>query len=285
MSVLSATPATTRRLQLRPRAGVLGATIVAGFALLAISAWLGLAGSDWAVISAGAWESPSTKHWLGTNRLGQDIFARAVQSTATAFETGMLVAVSATLAGALIGGIAGWYRSRWLDESLVWLTGVLEAIPFYLFAAALAFAMHGQDWAMHLAMVLTFWTGTARLVRAEVMRMRELEYVLAARAAGISQFRILLRHLLPNTSHILGVQAGLVFVAAIKTEVILSFLGLGIQDGISWGLMLAESTQEVLMGQFGNFLVASTMLFLLALGINLVTDAYQERLSPREGMT
>ena len=94
---------------------------------------------------------------------------------------------------------------------------------------------------------------------------------------------ILARHVLPNTTHILLVQATIAFVAAIKTEVILSFLGLGVQDGVSWGLMLAESTQEVLAGHFNNFLAASVMLFALLMGFNLLADALQDAFDPRQG--
>ncbi len=94
---------------------------------------------------------------------------------------------------------------------------------------------------------------------------------------------IVLRHVLPNTAHILLVQASLAFVAAIKTEVILSFLGLGVQHGVSWGLMLAESTQEVLAGHFNNFLAASLMLFVLLLGFNLLADALQDAFDPQAG--
>jgi peptide/nickel transport system permease protein len=135
---------------------------------------------------------------------------------------------------------------------------------------------------MHVAMIATFWTATGRLVRAEVMRIKSREFVLSARAIGLPVHTILLRHVLPNTAHILIVQATIAFVAAIKTEVILSFLGLGIQDGVSWGLMLAESTQEILAGHFNNFLAASLLLFTLLLGLNLLADAMQEAFDPRQ---
>lgn len=269
---------------MRDPAGIAGLLIVTIFLAIALAAWTGLAGQNWADIEGGSWEAPGPDHWLGTNRLGQDILARSVQSTATAFETGLLVAAFSSLLGALLGGIAGWFSNRWLDELILWIKGVLDSIPFYLFVAALAFAMKGNAWAMHIAMILTFWTGTGRLVRGEVMRLRNQDFVISARALGLSELRILFRHVLPNTVHILVVQAALVFVAAIKTEVILSFLGLGIQDGISWGLMLAESTQEVLAGQFGNFIVASSMMFLLLMGFNMMADAIQDRIDPQGGM-
>ena len=112
------------------------------------------------------------------------------------------------------------------------------------------------------------------------MRRKSSEFVLSARAIGLPAHTILLRHILPNIVHILLVQASIAFVAAIKTEVILSFLGLGVQDGVSWGLMLAESTQEVLAGHFNNFLAASIMLFALLMGFNLLADALQDAFDP-----
>jgi len=253
-----------------------GLLIVVVFALLAVLASTGLAGTGWSSSTAESWAGASRAHWMGTNRLGQDILARAVQGSSVAFSVGLLVAVLATALGAALGAIAGWRPLGWTDGAVAWLMGVLDSMPFYLFAAALAFALRGSPWAMHLAMVATFWTGTARLVRAEVMRLRERAFVDAARAIGLPGRLILWRHILPNTAHLLLVQATLTFIAAIKTEVILSFLGLGVQDGVSWGLMLAESTQDVLAGHFGNFLAASGFLFLLLLGVNLVADALQE---------
>jgi peptide/nickel transport system permease protein len=258
------------------RAGLGGLVIVALFGALALAAALGWAGQDWAGSSGQSWQSPGAEHWFGTNRVGQDVFARAVYSTRTAFEVGVVVALASTLLGAVLGGVAGWFSHRWPDEIILWVKGILDSIPFYLFVAAVAFAMRGNPWAMHIAMVATFWTGTGRLVRGEVMRLKQRDFVAAAQAIGLPGMLILFRHILPNTVHILLVQATLVFVAAIKTEVILSFLGLGIQDGISWGVMLAESTQEVLAGHFGNFLAASAFLFLLLLGFNLLSDALQD---------
>ena len=270
-----------RRLKSNPVA-MTGLAIVAFFFLIAILVWTGLAGTGWSRISGGRWEGPGLEHWMGTNMLGQDVMARALRSTATAFQIGLLVSVLSTALGALLGAVAGWFSQSLLDELVLWLKGVLDSIPFYLFVAAVAFAMKGSPSAMYIAMVATFWTGTGRLVRAEVMRLKNREFVDAARAISLPAYLIVLRHILPNTVHILLVQVSLVFVAAIKTEVILSFLGLGIHDGVSWGLMLAESTQEVLAGQFANFVAASGMLFLLLMGFNLLADAVQDAFGERE---
>jgi peptide/nickel transport system permease protein len=265
------------------RAGMVGLVIVGLFLALAVAVWLGLAGQGWSSAAGGRWESVGPQHWFGTNLLGQDILQRALYSVRTAFEIGLAVALLSTALGAVLGALAGWYSHGWADGTVVWLMGVLDSIPFYLFVAAVAYALQGEPWAMHLAMIATFWTTTGRLVRAEVMKLKTREFVLAARVIGLPTPLILARHVLPNTAHILLVQATIAFVAAIKTEVILSFLGLGVQDGVSWGLMLAESTQEVLAGHFNNFLAASVMLFALLMGFNLLADALQDAFDPRQG--
>ncbi len=263
-------------------AGRVGLVIVAGFLALALGVWLGLLGQDWSTAGGGRWEPVSAEHWFGTNILGQDIFERSVYSVRTAFEIGLVVAIVSTALGAALGALAGWYCDSWVDGTILWLKGVLDSIPFYLFVAAVAYALQGKSWAMHVAMIATFWTGTGRLVRAEVMKIRTREFILASRSIGLPDMLILLRHVVPNTWHILLVQGSIIFVAAIKTEVILSFLGLGIQDGVSWGLMLAESTQEVLAGQFNNFLAASLMLFILLMGFNMLADALQDAFDPKQ---
>ena len=262
--------------------GRTGCALLAGLALLALLTSLGLLGGDWSRTSEQGWATMSAEHWFGTNRLGQDILDRALASTAMAFRVGLGVTLGAVALGAVLGALAGWRHDRLLDGFLLWLMGVLDSVPIYLFAAALAFALGGGEAAMYAAMILSFWTSTARLVRAEVARLKSQDYVASARAIGLPTRLILWRHLLPNTAHLLLVQASLTFVAAIKTEVILSFLGIGVQDGVSWGLMLAESTQDILAGHLGNFLAASGFLFLLLLGLNLVADALQDGLGLRE---
>ena len=258
------------------RFGMAGLVVVSLFFVVALSVWSGLLGQGWSDVVGEQWESASREHWFGTNLLGQDILQRTLFGTATAFETGLIVTLSSTLLGSLMGALSGWYRHRWPDEVILWLTGVLDSIPFYLFAAAVAFALQGSPWAMHLAMVVTFWTTTARIIRGEVIRLKEREFVEAALAIGVPGLTTVFRHVIPNTFHILLVQATIVFVAAINTEVILSFLGLGIKDGVSWGLMLAESSQEVLAGHFANFFAAGGALFILLMGFNLLSDALQD---------
>ena len=264
------------------KAGLAGLLLVLIFFLLAAGVWAGALGQGWSAADGGRWESPGPEFWFGTNLLGQDIFQRSIYSVRTAFDIGIIVSVLSTALGAVLGALAGWYNKTWVDGVILWITGVLDSIPFYLLVAAVAFALQGKGWAMHVAMIATFWTTTGRLVRAEVMKIKSREFIMSARAIGLPDLLILSRHVLPNTLHILLIQTSIAFVAAIKTEVILSFLGLGVQDGVSWGLMLAESTQEVLAGHFNNFLAASLMLFALLLGFNLLSDAFQDAFDPKQ---
>jgi ABC-type dipeptide/oligopeptide/nickel transport system permease subunit len=266
----------------KDKVGLAGLAIVFVFFLLAAGVWAGVLGQGWSAADGGRWESPGPEFWFGTNLLGQDIFQRSIYSVRTAFDIGIIVSVLSTALGAVLGAFAGWYNKTWVDGVILWITGVLDSIPFYLFVAAVAFALQGKDWAMHVAMIATFWTTTGRLVRAEVMKIKSREFIMSARAIGLPDWLILSRHVLPNTLHILLIQTSIAFVAAIKTEVILSFLGLGVRDGVSWGLMLAESTQEVLAGHFNNFLAASVMLFVLLMGFNLLSDAFQDAFDPKQ---
>jgi len=264
------------------RAGLLGLAVVVLYLIAAVGAWCGWWAGDWALITGTKWGPVSAQHWFGTNIIGQDIFQRAIYSTGTAFQVGLVVAVLAVGMGAVIGAVGGFFATTWVDEIVLWLMGVLDAIPFYLMVAAIAFALADNPYAMHVAMVSTFWTTTGRLVRGEVIKLRGLEFVEAARAIGVPPVAIIFRHILPNTFHILLVQLTLCFVDAIKAEVVLSFLGLGVKDGMSWGLMISESTLEFLAGHFNNLIVASAMLFGLVFAFNMLADALQDALDPKQ---
>lgn len=266
----------------RDRAGMIGLGVVLLYFVAALGVWCGWWATGWAEVAGGKWDPASAAHWFGTNLIGQDIYQRALYSIATAFEIGLVVAVLSTLLGAGLGAIAGFFSGRFTDEVILWLMGVLDSIPFYLLVAAIAFALSGNAFAMHVAMVATFWITTARLVRGEVIKLKSLDFVEAAHAIGVPEYTIIFRHILPNTLHILLVQSTITFVAAIKAEVILSFLGLGVKDGMSWGLMISESTLEVLAGFFNNFLAASVLMFGLVMAFNMFSDALQDALDPRK---
>ena len=262
--------------------GIASLIIVAIYFVIAVSVWAGAWGTEWNTLTPTINATSSAEHIFGTNRNGQDIFERAIYSTKTAFEIGLIVAVLSTILGGILGAMSGFFAGGWIDEVILWIKGVLDSIPFYLFVAAVAFALSGYAWSMHIAMIATFWTTTSRLVRAEVIRLKNFEFVEAAHAIGVPEWRIISRHILPNTTHILLVQATITFVSAIKSEVILSFLGLGVKNGVSWGLMISESTNEVTSGFFNNFLVASVFLFILVMAFNLFSDSLQDALDPKK---
>jgi ABC-type dipeptide/oligopeptide/nickel transport system permease subunit len=266
----------------RDRLGMAALSVVALYMVIALLVWAGLIGQDWFVTGDVSFEPVSAEHWFGTTRNGQDIFERTIYSTKVAFEIGLIVALASTVIGAIFGAISGFFTGRWIDELILWVMGVLDAIPFYLFVAAVAFAMQGSAYGMHVALIVTLWTTTGRIIRGEVIKIRNLEFVEAARAIGAPNFITIFRHILPNTAHILLVQATIVFVTAIKSEVILSFLGIGAQDGVSWGLMISQSTSEVTAGFFNNFLAASGFMFVLVMAFNLFSDALQDALDPRQ---
>jgi peptide/nickel transport system permease protein len=254
----------------RDRFGIAALVVVGIYAIVALGVWLGLWGQNWSALGDEGFQGVSSEHW----------FASA--GTKTAFEVGLLVAVVSTLIGGVLGAIAGYFNGTIVDEMIMWLYGCIDAIPFYLFVAAIAFAMQDMPYAMHVAMIATFWSSTCRIVRGEVIKIRTLEYIQAAHAIGVKPMTIIFRHVTPNTFHILLVQATIAFVGAIKSEVILTFLGLGVKDGVSWGTMLSESTSEVLRGHFGNFLAASGFLFVLVIAFNMFADALQDATDPKK---
>jgi ABC-type dipeptide/oligopeptide/nickel transport system permease subunit len=128
---------------------------------------------------------------------------------------------------------------------------------------------------------MTFWIGPCRVVRGEALRLKELDYVQAAQAVGSGRWRILFRHIIPNTSHLIFVNFSLLFIGAIKSEVILTFLGLGVKNEPSWGVMIDQSKQEVVNDFFWQIGSATGLMFFLVLAFNIFTDALQDALDPR----
>lgn len=267
---------------MRDKMGLGAAAVVGIFFFIALGVWLEIIGTNWSELSGSSYEPVSAEHWFGTNINGQDIFNRVLYGTKTAFQVGLVVAVLSTLIGGILGCLAGFFNRTIIDEIIMWLYGCLDAIPFYLFVAAIAFALKDNPYAMHIAMISTFWSSTCRIVRGEVIKIKHLEYVEAARAIGVHPLKIIFKHVFPNTFHILLVQSTIAFVGAIKSEVILSYLGLGIKDGVSWGTILSESTQEVSAGIFNNFLAASAFMFVLVIAFNVFADALQDALDPKK---
>ena len=200
--------------------------VVLAYAIVALGVVLGWWATDWAEVSGPKWAPVSGEYWFGTNIIGQDIFLRAVYSTRTAFEVGLVVALGATLLGAVLGALAGYYSVTWVDEVVIWLMAVLDSMPFILLVAAIAYSLDGNPWAMHIAMIVTFWIGTARLVRGEVIKLKGLEYVEAAHAIGMNANLRFWRVLVPQTARYALPGLGNVWQFSLKDTSLISIVGL-----------------------------------------------------------
>jgi peptide/nickel transport system permease protein len=182
--------------------------------------------------------APGEGAWLGTDHLGRDVLAWTLAGTRVATVVGLVAAGIALTLGAAAGLLGGWFGGR-TDSALLGAASTVAALPGLLLVLLLAYLIGGGYLGVFVAVGLVSWVGVYRTVRAEVMRLRTLPFVDAARAGGMPTKRILLEHLLPNLLPLLAVQFSLIFVGAVKAEVILSFLGVGMQNTPSWGLMIA----------------------------------------------
>jgi len=219
---------------------------------------------------------------LGGDKWGRDVLKKAVKGTETSLFVGLAAAALATFLGTLFGAQAG-YRGGKVDDFFNWLYSVLTSIPYLLLVLAVA-AVVNQKGVLTVILILglTGWTGIFRLVRAEYMKHKVREYVLAADAIGASAARRMYVHILPNVSHVVLVQLSLHVVLFIKSEVILTFLGFGVGvDTVSWGSMLAEAGSELLLGKWWQLTAATIAMALLVTAFSLFTDAMRDALDPR----
>ena len=219
---------------------------------------------------------------FGGDKWGRDVLKKAIKGTETSLLVGLVAAALAVLIGTALGAQAGYYGGR-ADEFFNWLYSVFTSIPYLLLVLAIA-AVLNQKGALTVILILglTGWTGTFRLVRAEYMKHKAREYVLAAEAIGASHARRMFAHILPNVSHVILVQLSLHVVLFIKSEVILSFLGFGVGvDTVSWGSMLNESASELLLGKWWQLAAATAAMAVLVTAFSLLTDALRDALDPR----
>jgi len=236
--------------------------------------------------------------WLGLEFQGRSVFWRVLYGTRIALLITVCASILSLGIGTVLGVIAGFYGG-WIDDLITWLFSTVSSIPWLLLVIAMAYALQGNEspqfmqehpklqqlfggvTTVILALGLTDWVNLCRLMRGEVIKLRDRDFVAAGRTMGLSNFRILFRHILPNTTHLIIITFSLGAVAYVQVEVVLAFLGLGITDKPSWGKMIDDAKLELLRGVWWQVTAATVAIFILCLALNILGDALRDALDPR----
>ena len=242
------------------------------------------------------YEPPNAKNIFGTDFLGRSVLRKTVYGDKVSITVAFLASLISIAIGVPLGAIAGYFRGI-VDEAIVWLYTTLSSIPYILLILAFALVLKDKAinlrWAglgtfgltgitsVYLAMGLTSWVGICRLIRGEVIKHKDREYVLAAESYGCSDSRIIFRHLLPNVFHIVIIDFSLRFVSFIQAEVILSFLGLGEKNSPSWGAMIDTARLDLPKGYWWEMTAATVAIFFISLALNVFGDALRDSLDPK----
>ena len=224
---------------------------------------------------------------LGTDAEGRSISFRGLYSIKIAVQIGLVTALFCVFLGAFLGAAAGYFGG-WIDHLVVWVYTTFSSIPNLVLLVVLSYAFTdsaAKDTLIpvYIAFGATFWIGTCRVIRGETMKLKRMEYVQAAQTAGFSSFYILIRHIIPNTAHLMLINFSLLLIGAIKSEVILSFLGFGVKGQPSWGIMIrdAGNNGDVVSGFFWEIGTATALMFILVLAFNTLSDALQDAFDPK----
>ncbi len=218
---------------------------------------------------------------FGADRLGRDVLAKAIKGAQVSILVGVSAALLATLIGTLLGALAGFFVGR-VGDALEWVYNVFTAIPGILLIFAFAAVVGRGIGSVVLILGLAGWTGIYRLVRAEFIKHAARDYVRSAEAIGASTASRMFRHILPNVSHVVLVQLSIHVVGFIKSEVILSYLGLGVGvDQVSWGTMLSEAQSELILGHWWQLAAATIFMAVFVTAFSLMTDALRDALDPK----
>jgi peptide/nickel transport system permease protein len=223
---------------------------------------------------------PSTIHWFGTDEVGRDVFTRMVFGARVSLKVGFVAVGIATIIGTLVGLVSGYYGG-WTDSLLMRFVDIMFCFPTFFLILAVIALLEPSIWYIMIIIGLTGWMGVARLVRAEVLSIREREYITAAKVIGCSDQRIIFRHILPNAIGPVLVYATLGIAGAILTESSLSFLGIGVRPPTpSWGNILA-SGKEYLEFAWWLFLFPGIAIMITVLSYYLVGEGIRDALDPR----
>ena len=217
--------------------------------------------------------------WLGTDRYGRDILSRLIIGVRVSLAVGLITVILSLSIGILLGAMAGYFGGR-TDQLIMWLLNVIWSIPTLLLVFALTLLLGKGFWQVFIAIGLTMWVNVARIVRGQVLAVKELEYVEAARALGFRDSRIIIRHILPNILGPVMVVAASNFASAIVIEAGLSFLGIGVQPPQpSWGLMIKENYNFIITHNPMLALAPGIAIMLLVLAFNLLGNGLRDALN------
>lgn len=227
---------------------------------------------------------PSSAHWLGTDELGRDVLTRIIYGARISLKVGFVAVGIASVIGTVAGLLAGYFGS-WVDQILMRLVDIMLCFPTFFLILAVIAMLEPSIWYIMIIIGLTGWMGVARLVRAEVLSLRERDFILAARAIGASNSRIIFRHILPNALSPVLVAATLGVAGAILTESALSFLGIGVQPPVpSWGNMLTAG-KDYLEFAWWLSLFPGLAILVTVIAYNLVGEGLRDALDPRISRT
>ena len=257
--------------------------VLLAFAAIAIAGHAGFLPDHEANVG-GSQDLPSW-HWatlLGTDVLGRSVFFRVLAGAQTAVTIGFITTVLVIPFGTALGLAAGYFGG-WVDALITWLYSVVVSIPDILLITAISYSLGRGIESMCVALAATSWVGIMRLVRGEVLKHKGKEYVLAARVLGAGPGRIMFGEILPNVMHVGIVTSSLVLLGAVKAEVILTYLGIGVQDGASWGLLISGASQDLTNDIWWPLAGTVSAMFLLIYSLSVVGDSLRDALDPRVG--
>lgn len=259
--------------------------IIAIYVAIAIAARMGWLAGDWQAEIGASRAAPDFsqdwRFWLGLDIFGRSVTAKIFQGVYTALYVGLMTSAIAIPIGVVLGALAGYFGG-WVDEVVTWVYTTVSNIPEFLLLVAITFALGKGMGAVVWALGMTSWVSLARLVRAEFIKHKNREYVAAAAALGGGHTRRIFRHILPNVMHIIIISFSLRFVIAIKSEVILTYLGLGAQSGsASWGLMIDDAKGELVQGMWWGLTGVTVAMFFILLAFSVFADAFRDAVDPK----
>jgi len=257
--------------------------IIVVYAFVALFARLGWIATPWDQSIGASYEAPSTRtlaHILGTDIFGRSVFYKVIHGTRIAMSVGLVSTLISIPIGVFMGAMAGYFGG-WVDDLITWFYTTLSSIPDIMLLIAITYILGKGLVSIYIALGVTSWIGLCRVLRGEFIKHKNRDYVVAAAALGATHRSRIFKHILPNVSHFIIISTSMAFMSAIKSEVILSFLGLGVQGQPSWGVMIDDAKLELSRGVWWQLAGATTAMFFVVLAFNILGDALRDALDPK----